>query len=61
MTTDDGASISAATGAVSISGTSRVGETLTADTSGIADDDGLTGVSYCILCGHSGHCIQTRK
>ena len=46
MTTDDGASISAATGAVSISGTSRVGETLTADTSGIADADGLSNVSY---------------
>ena len=37
---------SPATGAPSISGTARVGETLTADTSGIADDDGLTNVSY---------------
>ena len=37
---------SAATGAPGISGTVRVGETLTADTSGIADDDGLTNVSY---------------
>ena len=37
---------SPATGAPSISGTVRVGETLTADTSGIADTDGLTGVSY---------------
>ncbi len=35
-----------ATGAPAISGTVRVGETLTADTSGIADDDGLTNVSY---------------
>ena len=35
-----------ATGVPSISGTSQVGETLTADTSGIADDDGLTNVSY---------------
>ena len=35
-----------ATGAPTISGTVRVGETLTADTSGIADDDGLTNVSY---------------
>ena len=37
---------SAATGAPGISGTVRVGETLTADTSGIADGDGLTNVSY---------------
>ena len=36
----------AATGAPTISGTARVGETLTADTSGIADADGLTNVSY---------------
>ena len=35
-----------ATGRPSISGTVRVGEVLTADTSGIADDDGLTNVSY---------------
>ena len=35
-----------ATGVPVISGTSQVGETLTADTSGIADDDGLTNVSY---------------
>ena len=33
-------------GAPSISGTAQVGETLTADTSGIADADGLTNVSY---------------
>ncbi len=37
---------SPATGAPTISGTSLVGETLTADTSGIADGDGLTNVSY---------------
>ena len=37
---------SLATGAPAISGTAQVGETLTADTSGIADDDGLTNVSY---------------
>ena len=37
---------SAATGAPSISGVARVGETLTADTSNIADADGLTNVSY---------------
>ena len=37
---------SAATGAPTISGTVQAGETLTADTSGIADDDGLTNVSY---------------
>ena len=34
-----------ATGGPAISGTARVGETLTADTSGIADEDGLTNVS----------------
>ena len=37
---------SEATGAPTISGTAQVGETLTADTSGIADADGLTNVSY---------------
>ena len=35
-----------ATGQPTISGTDRVGETLTADTSTIADEDGLTNVSY---------------
>ena len=35
-----------ATGAPTISGTAQVGQTLTADTSGIADEDGLTSVSY---------------
>ena len=35
-----------ATGAPTISGTAQVGETLTADTTGIADADGLTNVSY---------------
>ena len=35
-----------ATGAPAIGGTPRVGETLTADTSGIEDADGLTKVSY---------------
>ena len=35
-----------ATGAPTISGTPQVGETLTASTSGIADQDGLTNVSY---------------
>ncbi len=35
-----------ATGLPTIDGTIRVGETLTADTSGIADVDGLTTVSY---------------
>ena len=35
-----------ATGAPTISGTAQVGETLTADTSGISDTDGITGVSY---------------
>ena len=37
---------SPATGAPTISGAAQVGETLTADTSGIADTDGLTNVSY---------------
>ena len=35
-----------ATGAPTISGTAQVGEALAADTSGIADADGLTGVTY---------------
>ena len=35
-----------ATGAPAISGTAQVGETLTADTTGIADDDGLENVSF---------------
>ena len=35
-----------ATGAPSISGTAQVGETLTADTSGIADADGLTNAAF---------------
>ena len=37
---------SAATGAPTISGTAQVGQTLTADTSGIADADGLTNVTF---------------
>ena len=37
---------SPATGQPAITGTALVGETLTADTSGIADEDGLDGVSY---------------
>ena len=37
---------SPATGAPTISGTAQVGQTLTASTSGIADVDGLTNVSY---------------
>ena len=35
-----------ATGAPAIDGIARVGETLTADTSGIHDDDGLTSVAF---------------
>ena len=35
-----------ATGAPTISGTAQVGETLTADTTGIADEDGLNGVTF---------------
>ena len=34
------------TGAPTISGTAQVGQTLTADTSGISDADGLTNVAY---------------
>ena len=37
---------SPATGTPAISGTARVGETLTADTSGIGDDDGLTNALF---------------
>ena len=37
---------SAATGAPTISGTAQVGETLTADTSGIADSNGLTSATF---------------
>ena len=37
---------SAATGGPSIGGTPQVGEVLTADTTGIGDDDGLDNVSY---------------
>ena len=37
---------SPATGAPTITGTAQVGETLTADTAGIADADGLANVSY---------------
>ena len=35
-----------ATGAPTIDGIARVGETMTADTSGIADEDGLTNATY---------------
>ena len=35
-----------ATGAPAISGTAQVGETLTADTSGIEDEDGVDNVSF---------------
>ena len=35
-----------ATGAPTIAGTARVGETLTASTAGIADEDGLTGAAF---------------
>ena len=37
---------SPATGAPTITGTARVGQTLTADTADIADEDGLTNVAY---------------
>ena len=41
-----GESNTSATGTPTISGTAQVGETLAADTSGIADSDGLTKVTY---------------
>ena len=44
--TVDAAPNNPATGAPSISGTAQVGETLTADTSGIADADGLSGATF---------------
>ena len=37
---------SAATGAPGITGTAQVGETLTADTAGIADEDGLDNAAF---------------
>ena len=37
---------SPATGGPAITGAAQVGETLTADTSGIADDDGLSGATF---------------
>ena len=43
---DETAVNSAATGVPVISGTAQVGETLTADTSGIADEDGLDNVTF---------------
>ena len=43
---EDSDSNTPATGTPTISGTAQVGETLTADTSGIADADGLTGVAF---------------
>ena len=46
MTIDVTAVNDAATGAPRISGIATVGQTLTASTTGIADADGLTGVSY---------------
>ena len=42
----DAAPNSPATGAPTVTGTAQVGETLSADTSGIADADGLANVSY---------------
>ncbi len=46
LTIQQQGSNSPATGAPTISGTAQVGQTLTADTSGISDTDGLTNVSY---------------
>ncbi len=47
-----------ATGAPTISGTAQVGETLTADTSGIDDEDGLDDVSYSYQWLADGSAIQ---
>ena len=48
LTADSGAqqANTPATGVPTISGTAQVGETLSADTSGITDEDGLDSVSY---------------
>ena len=51
LTSDATAAVAAkpntpATGAPAISGTAQVGETLTADVSGITDDDGLTNATF---------------
>ena len=45
-TTNEPAPNTQATGQPTIDGAARVGETLTADTSGIHDDDGLTNVAF---------------
>ena len=45
-TTDEPAPNTSATGQPTISGTIRVGETLTADVTGIADEDGLDNVTF---------------
>ena len=46
VTSESNNSNSPATGAPTVSGTAQVGETLTVDTSGISDEDGLDNVSY---------------
>ena len=55
---------SPATGAPAISGTAQVGQTLTADTSGIADTDGLSNVTYSYQWvandGSNGHRVLRR-
>ena len=48
-----------ATGAPAISGTAQVGETLTADTAGVEDADGLTSVSYSYQWVRSGGVADT--
>ena len=44
-----------ATGAPTISGTARVGEVLTVDTSGISDEDGMENASFSFTWGASGY------
>ena len=50
---------SAATGAPTINGTVQVGETLTADTAGIADTDGLTNVTFSYQWISIGGTVET--
>ena len=50
-----------ATGEPTINGTAQVGETLTADTSGIADEDGLDNVSYSYQWQADGADISSAK
>ena len=53
-----------ATGAPAIAGTARVGETLTAETFGIADADGLNNPNFeyqWLSCGRADRRVHTRR